>query len=228
VVDTVIRVWLIRHGESESNAGAPSKEPGASALTELGHWQAEQVALAFAQAPALIVTSPYLRAAQTAQPTISRFPAAACEEWPVEEFTYLGHLRHRSMTSTERRPYVREYWERSDPEAGSGGAESFADLIRRGRDMLGRLTEQRQGPVAVFTHGIFMRAVAWSLVSGVTVPSAADMGAFRQFAGSYWTPNGGVIELRYRVGRPVPVLMGGTTLHLPDPPDPPDPPPPVG
>jgi probable phosphoglycerate mutase len=220
-VDTVIRVWLIRHGESESNAGAPSEDPGVSALTALGRWQAEQVALAFAQPPALIVASPYVRARQTAEPSVRRFPAAVREEWPVEEFTYLGHLRHRSMTSIERQPYVREYWERSDPQEASGGAESFADLVRRGRDMLGRLTEQRQGPVAVFTHGLFMRAVAWSLVSGVTEPSAADMQGYRQFAGRYWTPNGGVIELRYRVGRPVPVLMGATTLHLPDPPPPP-------
>jgi probable phosphoglycerate mutase len=219
-VDTVIRVWLIRHGESESNAGAPSKEPGASALTPLGRWQAEQVALAFAQPPALLIISPYLRAQQTAEPTARRFPAAATAEWPVEEFTYLGHLRHRSMTSIERRPYVRAYWERCDPAEASGGAESFADLIRRGRDMLERLTEQPDGPIAVFTHGLFMRAVAWSLASGVTVPTAADMSAFRQFAGNYRTPNGGVIELRYRPGRPVPVLMGAATLHLPDPPPP--------
>jgi 2,3-bisphosphoglycerate-dependent phosphoglycerate mutase len=46
-VGAVIRVWLIRHGQSESNAGLPSREPGASVLTPLGHWQAEQVAAGF-------------------------------------------------------------------------------------------------------------------------------------------------------------------------------------
>jgi 2,3-bisphosphoglycerate-dependent phosphoglycerate mutase len=223
-VDTVIRVWLIRHGQSESNAGLPSSEPGASALTALGHWQADQVAGAFAQAPALIVTSPYLRSEQTAEPAARRFPDAAREEWPVHEFTYLGHLRSRSMTSTERRPYVRAYWERSDPEEINGGpesgAESFAGLVRRGRDMLDRVSEQRRGPVAVFTHGIFMRAVAWSMVSGVTVPTAADMQSFIRFSAGYRTPNGGVIELRHRQGWPAPVLMGASTLHLPDPPPP--------
>jgi 2,3-bisphosphoglycerate-dependent phosphoglycerate mutase len=223
-VDTVIRVWLIRHGESESNAGLPSGEPGASPLTALGQWQAEQVAGAFAQAPALIVTSPYLRSQQTAQPTASRFPRAQREEWLVHEFTYLGHLRSRSMTSTERRPHVREYWERSDPDEINGGAESgaesFAQLIGRARDLLGRLSEGSSGPVAVFTHGIFMRAVAWSLVSGITVPTAADMQSFIRFSAGYRTPNGGVIELRHRPGWRGPVLMGASTLHLPDPPPP--------
>jgi 2,3-bisphosphoglycerate-dependent phosphoglycerate mutase len=73
----VARAWLIRHGQSETNAGGPSSDPAAVPLTPLGRWQAEQVAAAFAGAPALIVTSPYLRARQTVEPTISRFPAVA-------------------------------------------------------------------------------------------------------------------------------------------------------
>ena len=216
--DRVIRVWLIRHGESESNAGLPSKEPGSSVLTALGHWQAEQVARAFAQAPALIVTSSYQRARQTAEPSVKRFPEAAFEEWAVQEFTYLGDLRKRAMTTAEREPYVQAYWQRSDPNEASGGAESFADLVRRSRDFLDRLSSQPRGPVAVFTHGLFMRAVAWSLLSGVTAPGASDMADYHRFADSYRTPNGCVVELRCRAGRPVPALMGGSTLHLPAPP----------
>jgi broad specificity phosphatase PhoE len=216
----VIRVWLIRHGESESNAGLPSQEAGSSPLTALGRWQAEQVAAAFAEPPALIVTSPYVRARETAEPSVSRFPAAAVEEWPVQEFTYLGDLGERALTSLERRPFVRAYWERADPQESRGGAESFAGLIARGREFLDRLTAEARGPVAVFTHGIFMRAVAWSLVTGVTVPGPDDMRAFRRFAGGYYTPNGGVVELRARPGRPAPALIGGSTLHLPPAPAP--------
>jgi len=211
----MIRVWLIRHGQSESNAGLPSQEPGSSVLTALGLWQAGQVASGFRQAPALIVTSPFRRARQTAEPSIKRFPEAASEEWPVQEFTYLSDLRKRAMTSAEREPYVQAYWDRSDPREASGGAESFADLVGRSRDFLGRLSTQPSGPVAVFTHGLFIRSVAWSLVSGVTVPSGSDMRDFRRFAAGYRTPNGGVVELRTRPGRPVPSLMGAATFHLP-------------
>src|SRR5258708_7093166 len=124
-----MRAWLIRHGESESNAGLPSAGPASSPLTSLGREQAAQVVRALAEPPALIVTSPYVRARQTAQPTIGAFPRSACQEWPVQEFTYLGDLRWRSMTASEREPYASAYWDRADPQHSSEGAESFADLI---------------------------------------------------------------------------------------------------
>src|ERR1017187_7993341 len=60
----VIRVFLIRHGESESNAGLPSADPGSASLTLDGHRQATQIARVLADVPALFVTSPYLRAAR--------------------------------------------------------------------------------------------------------------------------------------------------------------------
>jgi len=66
----VVRVWLIRHGQSESNAGLPSADWQGIPLTELGHQQAARIAGVFTDPPKLIVSSPYLRAQQTAQPTI--------------------------------------------------------------------------------------------------------------------------------------------------------------
>lgn len=46
----MIRVFLIRHGESESNAGLPSADPGSAPLTKDGHRQARQVARVLGQA----------------------------------------------------------------------------------------------------------------------------------------------------------------------------------
>ena len=208
------RVFLIRHGESESNAGLPSADPGSIPLTADGHRQAGQVAQAIADVPALIVTSPYLRARQTAQPTISRFPAAECQQWPVHEFTYLGDLHGRATTSREREPYARAYWDRADPRSASPGAESFAGLLSRATDFVGRLSAHQSGPAVVFTHGLFMRAVAWSLLTGVTTPDHDQMRSFRGFANRYLIPNAGVIELRHD-GNHAPALLGGSTIHLP-------------
>ena len=208
------RIWLIRHGESESNAGRSSSVPGSSPLTALGRRQAEQIARGLPDAPALIVTSPFVRARQTAQPTISRFPRAEGQEWPVQEFTYLGELHGRTMTPEEREPHVQAYWKRSDPDDASGGGESFAGLLRRVTDCLSRLASARPGPVAVFTHGYFMRAVVWSLLTGVSAPDGQQMRDFRSFALSYLIPNGSVVELR-AAGRDAPVLLGGSTIHLP-------------
>jgi len=111
----VLRVFLIRHGESESNAELPSADPGSASLTPDGHRQARHIAQVLADVPALIVTSPYLWARQTAQPTISRFPQAAYEQWSVQQFTYLGDLHGRTSTAAERQPYARAYWAQADP-----------------------------------------------------------------------------------------------------------------
>ena len=210
----MIRVFLIRHGESESNAGLPSADPGSVPLTPDGHRQARHIAQVLADVPALIVTSPYLRARQTAQPTISRFPAAACQEWPVQEFTYLGDLHRRTSTAAERQPYARAYWDQADPHHASPGAESFTSLLRRTAGFLDRLSAQQSGPVAVFTHGLFMRAVAWSLLTGITAPGQDQMRRFRRFANHYLIPNAGVIELR-QAHNDAPALLGGFTIHLP-------------
>jgi broad specificity phosphatase PhoE len=210
----MIRVFLIRHGESESNAGLPSADPGSAPLTKVGHQQARQVAQVLADAPALIVTSSYLRARQTAQPTISRFPAAAYQEWPVHEFSYLGELHGRTTTPQERQPYAQAYWDRADPHHASRGAESFTGLLGRTTDLLSRLSAQRSGPVVVFTHGLFMRAVAWSMLTGITTADQDQMRAFRRFANHYLIPNAGVTELCLD-GHDAPVLLGGSTIHLP-------------
>src|SRR4051812_43055625 len=60
-------IWLIRHGESESNAGLPTSDTAKIALTPRGFAQAECIVAAFTRPPSLIVTSPYLRAIQSAQ-----------------------------------------------------------------------------------------------------------------------------------------------------------------
>ena len=210
----MIRVFLIRHGESESNAGLPSADPGSAPLTPDGHRQARRIAQVLADVPALIVSSPYLRARQTAQPTISRFPQAACQQWPVQEFTYLGDLHGRTSTAAERQPYAQAYWDQADPHHASPGAESFTGLLRRTAGFLDLLSAQRSGPVVVFTHGLFMRTVAWSLLTGITIPGQDQMRSFRRFANHYLIPNAGVIELR-QADNDAPALLGGSTIHLP-------------
>jgi probable phosphoglycerate mutase len=210
----VIRAFLIRHGQSESNAGLRSSDPGSTPLTPAGHRQAEQVARALPDVPALIVTSSYLRAQQSAQPTIRRFPATARQEWPVHEFTYLGDLHGRFTTHGEREPYIRAYWDQADPDHASTGAESFTGLLQRSTDCLNRLSAQESGPVVVFTHGFFLRAVAWSLLTGISRPDHDQMLSFRHFASRYRIPNASVVELRWTSGDP-PALMGASTIHLP-------------
>lgn len=215
---SLVRVWLIRHGESESNAGLPTNGPGTSPLTRLGRDQAERVAASFHEPPDLIVSSSFVRARETAAPTRQRFPEVPYEEWPVQEFTYLGSLHGPSTTGAERRPFADAYWDRSDPAyVNGGGGESFHDLIARARACVTRLTERpEEGLIAVFTHGIFMRALLWSLFTGTVAPDAAAMRAFRTFTATCVVPNGAIVELR--PGGPEGLrAVAGATAHLPAP-----------
>ncbi|WP_235834683.1 histidine phosphatase family protein [Actinomadura logoneensis] len=192
------RVWLIRHGESESNAGLPTDGPAAAPLTPSGRRQAERVASAFSAAPSLIVSSPFVRARETAAPTRARFPDVPYEEWPVQEFTFLGALHGPNTTNEQRRPHAEAYWASPDPARVLGGdGETFRALVARARTMLDTLAARPEpGLIAVFTHGLFMRAAMWTLLTGVTDPTAGQMAAFHRFAEVGRTPNGTIVELR--------------------------------
>ncbi|MBC6469906.1 histidine phosphatase family protein [Actinomadura alba] len=210
-----VRAWLIRHGQSESNAGLPTNGPGTAPLTALGRQQAGRVAESFTEEPALIVSSSFVRARQTAEPTRRRFPGRPYEEWPVQEFTYLGGLHGPATTAEQRRPHAAAYWERSDPHYVHGGdGESFADLMGRVDDLLGRMADRPTGLVAVFTHGLFMRAVVWSLLTGGhEKPDTDRMRDYQRFNRRFATPNGCIVELRWTGDGPL--VLGSVTHHPP-------------
>ena len=67
----------------------------------------------------------------------------------------------------------------------------------------------------VFTHGLFMRAVAWMLLTGIVTPDHDQMCSFRGFADRYLVPNAGVIELRQPGSAGPALLLGGSVIHLP-------------
>src|SRR5262245_37165828 len=93
------QVWLIRHGESVGNAGLATSEPATIPLTRKGIEQTLRLVDSFRQTPSLIVTSPYIRTQQSAEPTIRRFPMVPREQWEVQEFTYLTPARYKDTTA---------------------------------------------------------------------------------------------------------------------------------
>jgi len=155
-------VRLIRHGESAANAGEASLDHASIPLTVKGVEQAHLVAETFAQAPTLIVTSPFARAQSTAMATAERFAAIPLETWPIHEFTYLKPAQCANTTVAQRRVWVEAYWSRSDPGFRDGaGAESFLDFISRAQSFLDKLAKHPAQDIAVFSHGQFISAVTW-------------------------------------------------------------------
>src|SRR5215471_4860289 len=106
----MIDVFLVRHGESQANAGFATPDPVKVALTSLGEKQAKEVATFFKESKPLtlnlIVHSPFLRTKQTAQATKELFPRAVMEEWEVQEFTYLSSIHRKCSTVQDRKPLV--------------------------------------------------------------------------------------------------------------------------
>ncbi|MEM7725179.1 MAG: histidine phosphatase family protein [Cyanobacteria bacterium P01_A01_bin.45] len=192
-------IWLIRHGESEANAGVRVLENATTNLTIHGREQAKLVPPAFKEAPSLIVTSGYIRTKQTAAPTIERFPSTPQVEWLIQEFTYLSRERRKNTTLTERKPMSAEYWQKCDPSYVDGeGAESFAGLMKRVQEFREKIFHLNEKLVAVFTHETFMRAFLWSTLTNTTKIDSISMSRFRAFMDSLKIPNCGIIKLEIR------------------------------
>ena len=191
-----MRATLIRHGQSTGNAGLPCDNLALLELTELGWRQSREVAAAWVERPDWIVTSPYLRTQQTAEPTMARFPDVPIEVWPIQEFTYLEPSRWNGTLSVERKPSIERYWQACDPAYCDGyGAESFSTLLRRAEAALARLKVMPEDAlVYVFSHGQFLQAVCMTALH----PEAEDREHMRRFwrkDGSAAIANGERIEL---------------------------------
>ena len=209
------KFWFIRHGESVSNANLPTEDPTLSELTPRGQIEAKSVALAFSEAPDLIVVSSFVRARETAVPTINRFPNVPVIEWPVHEFIYLHPERYRGTTGSERAPLAQAFWQRNDPyENENGGGESFSRLLNRVVEIKSRLHECPENFVAVFSHGLFLRALIWSILSGIEEPTPETMTRYHRFVAGLWMKNGAIFEgLCNKNGRVH--ISGFDTSHIP-------------
>jgi len=174
-------LWLIRHGESMSNAGKPTASPSSIELTENGKRQAAALAKRTNNKPDLIIYSPYIRAYMTAKPMMDKFPDVPTKEMSVYEFTYLSPRTCRNTTAEQRRPRVLKYWKRNDPDYVDGDdAESFNDLLNRVKDLLAITHNGRL--VMVFTHEMFIRAVLAVIKAGDSPVAMIDVWQGRPIA----------------------------------------------
>lgn len=202
-MSTVTTVRLIRHGESEGNAGARTTDAATMGLTPEGRRQAEVAAERLTAPPTLIVCSAYRRAAETAEPTRRRFPGVPVETWPVQELTCLASDACRDTTTAERRGAVDAYWQAADPHRVEGeGAESFAAFLARVEEVWERLRRIGAGRVVVFTHRKFISALLWTGLSPRSGLSSRRMRHYRGFDQSLPVPNGAQVDIELRGGGP--------------------------
>lgn len=190
-------VWLIRHGESESNVGLPTTKPTEfTQLTPKGHQQAAALAETVPQ-PDLIVTSPYLRSKQTAQPTAARFPNCLQAEWQVQEFDYLAAPAN-VHSQAEVLQLCKAYWHRRDPFYQDGEAESFANLMQRVATLYEQIRQLEGKTILIFSHSGFIRAVLWASLVQQPKVTPRSMDKFCNFIQSIRIPNGAIVKLHWQ------------------------------
>jgi broad specificity phosphatase PhoE len=191
--ETKVEAIFIRHGQSTANAGAPTDNFALIPLTQLGREQAETLAASWAVTPGLIVVSPYLRAQQTAEPTIARFPQVPVETWDIYEFTYWDPANWDGGDEDED-AWVERFWREADAERTHGGAENFRAFLGRAKAALARLAElDVDGPVMLFTHGHFIQALRHAILFE-DWSAHKVMGAFRENDARAWVRNTQVVR----------------------------------
>lgn len=187
---------FIRHGQSTANAGAPTENFALVPLTALGQEQARVLAESWTVTPALILVSPYLRAQQTAQPTIARFPGVPVETWDIHEFTYWDPANWDGGDEEED-AWVERFWNEADAERRHGNAENFRAFLGRAQATLARLAALKlDGPVMLFTHGHFIQAIRHAILFE-TWSAHAVMGAFRENDARAWVRNTQIVRAEW-------------------------------
>jgi hypothetical protein len=124
------------------------------------------------------------------------------EIWAIEEFTYLSPSRLVGTTQADRKPMVDAYWNEGDQAAIDGpGAESFIELLKRAKVMLDQLATSTADNILVFSHGQFIRAVAWFIRHGEDAGTPENMRLFRELDTKDLLPNCAGYDLKLRDGR---------------------------
>jgi probable phosphoglycerate mutase len=203
MIDRARWVWLVRHGESEANAGQPSPSPGTIALTARGRRQAAAMAARLEVAPTKIVTSSLLRSIETADAVRERHPGVESEIWPIQEFDYLPRdVVALAIDCEARRSASQAYWLAARPETSAGdGAESFVSFFTRVVEARDRLAREPASGLVFVSHRKFLSALVFSILVGDGRPTARSMRRYRAFDQGFRLPNAAVVSTLWTGGR---------------------------
>jgi probable phosphoglycerate mutase len=190
--------YLVRHGESQANAGEATADPATVELTGGGRLQAALAALALHAAgvhPSLFVVSSYTRSQESAVPTQYLYPHVPVEEWPIHEFTYIAAFKGIPCTVADRKPTRDAYWSQLDPQlVHSPGSESYSQLVDRASATLNRLRHIERTAV-LFGHEQFFNMLLYLTREGDSTVDSEHMRGFKEFLHDHRVQNGSITLL---------------------------------
>lgn len=191
------KIYLIRHGQSQSNAGQGKPRPNIDIeLTTLGHQQAERVAdwliHNIAEPIQTIYVSQYRRTQQTAQPLLSKLQRQADILPDLHEFNYLSFQQVQHLAFSEVYHIAEQFWQTADVQQRAGDdAESFATFMHRVERTYQQFCQFDSGTYIVFTHGIWISALKWFLL-GQSIDTPKAMQRFHDFEMAIRPKNGDI------------------------------------
>jgi alpha-ribazole phosphatase len=182
-------LFLIRHGQSQANAGGVTLENPLVPLTELGALQARTLAALLPSAPAAVWSSPFIRSLDTAAPYCARLGVALQIHDGLREFETLDTLQMRGTSCETREVALARYWQEADPDRRTGpDGETFREFYERVAEMRTTWLPSLSDGTVIFGHGMWMALLFWQLWGFQQIDHLA-MVHFRRFQLGFPTPN---------------------------------------
>lgn len=179
------KIYLVRHGQSESNVGGQLTTNKTIELTDLGHQQAQAVCQwvldHIGTDIASIGVSKFIRTQQTAKPLVAATHIQPNVIEGLEEFNYLSFDAVRDLPLDERIAISDNFWLKNDLQDAHGNdSESFANFYTRVEQVFAYFKTLESGNHIVYTHGLWISMLIWQLLSQ---PASSQMHIqkFRQF-----------------------------------------------
>lgn len=160
-------ITLLRHGESEGNSTGVLQGQSDYPLTASGSEQAQRLVNYWKSQGIqfdLIISSPLLRASQTAE-IIANILKTSIEYDPDWKERHFGNLQDTSLQDLERRIPPVDYFHPYEPVGGSG--ESQLDLFLRAGQALQKILRRPQGSYLVVSHGGILNKAIY-VIMGIT------------------------------------------------------------
>ena len=163
-----MKIFFVRHGSTDSlekKISQPDDEP----LNAKGLSQAQEVAHRFAKQPLdLIISSPHLRALQTAQSISSDILISPLFAEVKKPNTVIGQPKD----SPEVKSILTKIGEMYsvDPSWHYSDEENFEDLKNRGLEALSFLQTQTKDNILVVSHGNFIALLLGLMMLGADYP----------------------------------------------------------
>ena len=199
----MLRLLLIRHGETDWNAEGRIQGQSDVPLNPRGHQQAERLAHYLAEEPVTaIYASDLLRASETARYVAQALSMPAAYDQRLRE-VHFGEWQGMTFEEVlQHDPEAAARWSADPIQCRPPGGETLAELAARVADCLEEIRAHHDGTVLVVTHGGSIRV---ALCAFLAYPLRQNW--------RFEVHNTSVSELVWRDRGPV-VVRWNDTAHL--------------